>query len=86
MKTNTVIGASVVIGIVLALATGLINTTPNLVGATWYGWPTAWMTVPVTLNPAPNYNFTNLIIDIVAWFIIALIVLSIVKYATGMKK
>ena len=86
MKTSTMAGASVIIGIVIALATGLINTTPNLIGATWYGWPIAWMTVPVTLNPSPNYNFTNLAIDIAAWFVIALIALSIARFATSRRK
>lgn len=69
--------ASLIIGIVITLVTGLINTTPNLVGATWYGWPVAWMYHYVTYPPSTAYNYVNLVIDIVVWFIIALVVLSV---------
>lgn len=77
MKTAYIAIVSVVLGIVLTGLTGLINTTPNLVGASWYGWPTAWYTVPVVPNPVWNLNYANLVIDIVVWAIVVAIIMFI---------
>lgn len=86
MKTMNLAIISIVIGIIIAALTGLVNTTPNLVGATWYGWPLAWMYNLVTYPPATTFNFVNLIVDIIVWAIIAAIVLYLASWATMKKK
>ncbi len=86
MKMAVTVIVSIVLGIIITLATGAINTTPKLVGATWYGWPAAWYTVPVVPNPVWNLNYVNLLIDIIVWFVIVLVILSIINFATKKKK
>ena len=66
---------SVVAGLVMTLITGLVDVTPmHLVGATWHGWPLAWLYVIVYPGSPISINWLNLICDIIAWFVIALIV------------
>ncbi|MBU7013574.1 MAG: hypothetical protein HXS52_11350 [Theionarchaea archaeon] len=73
-----VLAASIVIGVIITLVTGVINTTPSgLVGATWYGWPFAWRIVPVVLNPVSNYDIPKLVADLVVWIVVALVLLVI---------
>jgi hypothetical protein len=75
-----VLAASIIIGVVITAITGLINTTPSgLVGATWYGWPFAWRTVPVIPNPVNNYDIPRLIADFVVWFVVSFVVLTILQ-------
>lgn len=67
---NAMFWAVLIIGIILALATGGVNTTPGgLVGAVWYGAPTPWLFYLV-IGPQYNpwmTNWAGLIIDIVIW-------------------
>jgi hypothetical protein len=85
MKTIKLLGFSVIAGVAVTLVTGLINTTPSgLLGASWYGWPASWLRKLVL---APQYNpwkldKTALLIDLVVWFVVALIILYI---TTSMK-
>jgi hypothetical protein len=64
-------------GVAITLLTGLIsNTPPMLVGATWYGYPWAWL---IRLVLAPEYfpwrvDALFLIIDIIFWAVIVGIV------------
>jgi uncharacterized membrane protein len=73
-----VIGAS--LGIIFALATGLIVTTPPmLVGAVWYGYPLAWL---YRMIVAPQYNpwtidYANLAYDLAFWIVIFVVILMI---------
>jgi hypothetical protein len=83
---NAVIWA-VVAGIVIALLTGAVNTTPTgLVGAAWFGWPVAWMYNLVTHPPATNLNFLNLVPDVVVWSAIAFAVLYLIGMAGTRKR
>ena len=67
-------------GLVLALYSSQITVTPaGLVGATWYGWPSAYMYNLVTYPPVTNYNYINLVEDVVAWSVIAMIFAAIIK-------
>jgi hypothetical protein len=65
-------------GIVITLVTGLLPNTPSmLVGASWYGYPLAWL---IRMVVAPKYfpwkvDMVNLVADIVVWTLIALVVL-----------
>ncbi len=73
-----IIALAVIIGLVITIITGFINTTPaGLVGASWYGWPLAWKIVPVVPNPEPQYHIAQFLGDFVIWSVIAGIVLGI---------
>jgi len=75
---------SIVGGVVIALLTGLVVTTPPmLVGAQWYGYPLPWL---YKLVIAPEYfpwkaDPVNLVADIVFWAVIVGIVVFIVQKA-----
>lgn len=76
MNIRTLINA-LVGGVAITLLTSLIsNTPPLLVGATWYGYPWAWL---IRLVLAPEYfpwrvNVSFLVIDIIFWAVIVGIV------------
>lgn len=71
---------AVIVGVVITLITGVINTTPSgLVGASWYGWPFAWRIVPVVPDPVASYNAAKFIGDVIVWFIVALVVMFLWK-------
>jgi len=80
-STKTLIFA-VVGGILITLLTGLIDHTPEmLVGATYYGYPLAWLEMLIV---APQYfpwvvRPVRLIIDIVVWAIAVWVVLFVVS-------
>lgn len=75
---------AVAFGFVATLFSSALNVTPNgLVGATWFGWPMAWMYNLVTYPPATNISYTNVFFDVVGWAVIGAIVLLV---ATRMKK
>lgn len=71
---------SVVGGIAVTLITGAISSTPaGLVGATWYGYPTAWLyklVIAPQYNPW-NLNIASLLIDAVFWIAIIAFIISI---------
>ncbi len=77
MEKSRSILKSGIIGAVLTLVSGLVNSTPgSLVGASWYGWPVTWVTKLVI---APQYfpwvvNWYGLVEDFIFWFVIAYIV------------
>ena len=64
-------------GVVATLLTGLYNSTPQLVGATWYGFPFTWVRRQIV---GPQYNpwqldFMGLVLDLFVWFVIICAVL-----------
>jgi len=73
---------SILGGVLVTLLTGLFPTTPPLlVGATWYGFPLAWL---IRMIVAPEYNpwrieLLNFFADIVIWFVIVAIVVFAVE-------
>jgi hypothetical protein len=80
------IAASIVAAAAATLATGLVKSTPaQLVGATWYGYPTTWLRKLVI---APQYNpwkvdVTGLIIDLIVWFVVFVAIISVAGYLAG---
>ena len=79
MKMGENFALALASGFVITLYTGLINSTPGggFVGATWYGWPASWLIYRV-LAPQYSpiaYNYGNLVIDVIAWTIVAFVVL-----------
>jgi hypothetical protein len=79
--TLLTLAASAIAGTAAALLTGLVDVTPSggLVGATWYGYPLAWLR---RLIVAPQHNPLKvdglyLLLDIVLWSsVVAVIGLS----------
>jgi hypothetical protein len=77
---------SVVGGVLITLLTGLVSSTPPmLVGAMWYGYPLAWL---FRLVIAPEYfpwrvDVTGLLSDVVAWSVVVVVVLFVVKKISG---
>lgn len=67
-------------GIAITLVTGLMPNTPGmLVGASWYGYPLAWL---IRMVVAPEYfpwkvEIVSLIADIVIWTLIVLVILLV---------
>jgi hypothetical protein len=73
---------AIVVGLVITFITGWIDTTPSdLVGASWYGWPFAWKTVPVVVNPVASYDIVNFVADFVLWFVVAFVVMLLLSRA-----
>lgn len=72
---SSIVAISIVAGVLVTLATGLLNTTPpRMVGATWYGWPLAWLYVIVYLGSPWFINWLNFAVDLMLWFILALVI------------
>ena len=73
---------AVVVGVVITLATGLLDHTPSgLMGASWSGYPLAWL---VQMVVAPQYNPwvvrpLRLTADIVFWIVIIWVILFAVS-------
>ncbi len=71
---------ALVSGMVITLVTGLMPNTPAmLVGASWYGYPLAWL---IRMVVASEYfpwkvDLVNLVTDIVVWTLIALVILMV---------
>jgi hypothetical protein len=69
---------AIVVGVVITLVTGLVDHTPSgLMGASWYGYPLAWL---VQMVVAPQYfpwvvRPLRLIVDLVFWIVIVWIIL-----------
>ncbi|MDE1833476.1 MAG: hypothetical protein KGH58_03600 [Candidatus Micrarchaeota archaeon] len=80
---------SVIGGVIIALLTVLVNSTPGgLVGATWYGWPESWL---IRMVVAPQYNpwnvqWVGLVVDAIVWIVIVAIVMLAANRAMGGKK
>jgi uncharacterized membrane protein len=77
MYSRKTVSCALLLGVVITLITGVVNTTPGILGALWYGWPMSWLK---RLVIAPQYNpwrvtFGSLFIDIVFWFIVCWIIL-----------
>ena len=89
MKTLVISIESVIGGVVIALLTGLVNSTPGgLVGATWYGWPENWL---IRMVVAPQYNpwkvnWVGLVVDAIVWIVIVAIVMLVASHFMGAKK
>ena len=72
---------AVVIGVAITLLTGLLGHTPDgLMGAMWFGYPLVWL---VEMVVGPGYNPwvvrpLRLILDIVAWTVLAWVILFVV--------
>lgn len=77
MKPLKLLVLAAIGGIVITLATGLLENMPGmLVGAVWYGYPLAWL---IRMIVAPQYfpwvvRPLRLIADIVSWAVIVAIV------------
>jgi hypothetical protein len=71
-------------GIIITLATALINNTPEmLMGAVYYGYPFAWLEMMVV---APQYfpwvvRPLRLILDLVIWTVVVWVILFVVSKA-----
>jgi len=67
-------------GIAITLVTGLMPNTPGmLAGASWYGYPLAWL---IRMVVAPEYfpwkvEGVGLVVDIVVWTLIMLVILLV---------
>jgi cytochrome b subunit of formate dehydrogenase len=81
MSSTTHWLVSILGGELVTLLTGLFPTTPSLlVGATWYGFPLAWL---IRMIVAPEYNpwrieLLNFLGDVIIWTIIVAIVLFVI--------
>ena len=70
---------AVTLGVSIALASGLVENTPQFyIGLNrLYGYPIAWRTVPLFL-PA-SYNMANLLLDILLWITVTFTVVVILE-------
>jgi hypothetical protein len=88
MAISKIVIASVIIGILAALVTGAVNSTPaGLLGTTWYGFPVTWIS-KVVINPSGNpwkLDTVGLIADTVFWFVIVLALMLIEYYFKSRK-
>ena len=81
MVDKKVVAGSVGGGILITLLSYFHNSTPQIVGAVWHGFPMTWIRY---LLVGPQYNpwaldVVGLIVDIIAWSVVAYVVLIIVK-------
>ncbi len=78
MHKSMVVIISVLLGILITLLTGFLSTS-HLLGATHYGFPSTWM-VYMVVSPVYNpvaLNYTNFVIDVAVWSVVAWVVLSL---------
>jgi hypothetical protein len=74
-------------GLVIALLTGLVNSTPRgILGASWYGWPLAWLYVIVYPGSPRRIDWLNLAADSVLWVILSLATIVLVARVTKSNK
>lgn len=86
MKIGKTVGISVIAAIVVTLVSGIINVTPSgLVGAVWYGFPMNWINKLITYPTAWSVQWVGLVVDLVVWFIVAMIVLTLIGMARKRK-
>jgi len=66
--------------IIAVIVTGLtwFYSSP-LIGSVNRGFPVAYHYTPVVLNPVSTWNYMNLVIDLVIWWIIAFVVMYVIK-------
>jgi hypothetical protein len=70
------LGLAVVISAIVTLGTFAIDATPYLlVGATWHGWPFAWLYVIVYPGSPWSINWVNFAVDLALWFALSFVVL-----------
>lgn len=61
------------IGLLITLISGLVDTTPaGIMGATWHGWPLAWLYVIVYPGSPWSIDSLNLGGDLLLWFIVSI--------------
>ncbi len=79
-QASKIILLSVIAAIVITILSGFVNVTPQgLVGATWYGWPFAWRYIIVYPGSPENYDFKNVGIDALLWFVLIVVVATLVS-------
>ena len=87
-STSKMLLLAVVGGIVVTLVTGLIDHTPSgLMGASWYGYPLAWLVMMVV---GPGYSPwvvrpLRLTADIVCWSVVVFVILFLASKVTKKK-
>ncbi len=59
-----------VLSLGITLITGLIPNNAGLIGVGYWGFPLPWMNQAVVLNPVINFDFSAMIIDLLAWWLI----------------
>ena len=66
--------------IIAIIITGLswFYTSP-LIGSDNRGFPFAYLYTPVVQNPVSTWNYVNLVIDVVIWWIIAFVIMYTLK-------
>ncbi len=83
MKNLHIVVVAIACGIVITLLTGLMPSTPfGLVGASWYGYPMAWLIRRVL---APQYNpwYPNalaFVFDVAFWSVVTAIVMFLSRH------
>ena len=79
----------IIIFIIIAVVGGLIITiitsfleiqTTMMLGSQNYGFPLAWRSVPVVLNPTETYHIPFLILDVVFWGFITFGLIFLINY------
>jgi len=72
---------AVVCGVLISLATGAIENPPeaSIIGATYYGYPLAWIVTMTTLNNTTSFRFADLALDALFWIIISFVALVAVQ-------
>lgn len=76
-KTKAIV--SIVLGIVITLITGMIDISGTLVGASNFGFPLAWVSMPVLATPVTNILWVNFIADVLIWSGIVFVIISLLK-------
>jgi len=56
-----------------------------LIGSMNRGFPFAYHLTPVVQNPVPTWNYVNLIIDIVIWWVVAFVIIYAIKFKKKVK-
>jgi hypothetical protein len=76
-KLPMIIGLAVLASTIVTLLTSLINATPPfLLGATWHGWPFAWLYVIVYPGSPWSINWMNFGADLTLWFALSFMLLA----------
>ena len=76
---------SVNIAFLLSLFTGLFDTTTNVVGMNYYGFPFPWIVHGIGSN-IPELSYIGFILDLSFFIIVIYFIFSVVNYFKYMKK
>ena len=68
---------SIILGVIITIASSLFTSTGGMIGVQGSGFPFIWMTQAIYPGASIQIYWTGLILDIIFWTVIALIIIQL---------